>query len=53
MFILFVVAGTALMALAHVAPFPFLLEALARGQSHWEMPAGAPVTNSCPLWVLP
>lgn len=36
--------GLALVALAHVAPFPFLLEALRPGQSIWEAPrsAGAP-----------
>lgn len=37
----FVVAGFALVALAHVAPFPFLLEAMARGQSIWEAPKGS------------
>ena len=40
MFMLFVAAGMGLMALAHMAPFPFLLDALARGRSHWEMPLG-------------
>ena len=40
MFMLFVVAGAGLMGLAHVAPFPFLLDALVRGPSHWEMPPG-------------
>ena len=40
MFMLFVAAGMGLMALAHMAPFPFLLDALARGRSHWEMPRG-------------
>lgn len=36
--------GFALVALAHVAPFPFLLEAMAPGQSIWEAPKspGAP-----------
>ena len=40
MFVLLVAAGMGLMVLAHVAPFPFLLDALARGRSHWEMPPG-------------
>ena len=40
MFMLFVAAGMGLTALAHMAPFPFLLDALARGRSHWEMPRG-------------
>ncbi len=38
MFMLFVAAGMGLMALAHMAPVPFLLDALARGRSHWDMP---------------
>ena len=40
MFMLFVAAGMGLMALAHMAPFPFLLDALARGRSPLEMPRG-------------
>ena len=39
MWIFFV--GLAVVALAHVAPFPFLLERLAPKQGLWRMPAGA------------
>ena len=44
MFLLFVAAGMGLMVLAHVAPFPFLLDALTPGSAHWDMPPreGAP-----------
>lgn len=40
MFMLFVAVGAGVMALAHVAPFPFLLDALSPGRSHWDMPRG-------------
>ncbi len=37
---LFAVAGLAVLFLAHVAPFPFLLDALVSDRSRWAMPAG-------------
>ena len=40
MFMLIVAVGAGLMVLAHIAPFPFLLDALAPAPSHWEMPVG-------------
>lgn len=40
MFMLFVAAGVGLMVLAHVAPFPFLLDLLTPAPSYWEMPPG-------------
>jgi peptidoglycan/xylan/chitin deacetylase (PgdA/CDA1 family) len=45
MFMLIVAAGAGLMLLAHIAPFPFLLDALAPAPSRWEMPLveGAPL----------
>ncbi len=41
MFLLIVAAGFGLMTLAHVAPFPFLLDALASDTARWEMPVDA------------
>ena len=38
MFLLLVVAGFALTALVHIAPFPLLLDAAAPGPSIWRMP---------------
>ena len=38
MFWLLVVAGFGLLSLAHVAPFPFLLDAMAPAQALWSMP---------------
>ena len=38
MVFLFVAIGTALMFLAHTAPFPFILDALAPGRAVWQMP---------------
>ena len=39
MFLLFVAAGAGLLALSHIAPFPFLLDALTPVPSRWSMPA--------------
>ena len=39
MFLLFVAAGFGMLTLAHVAPFPFLLDRLASDTARWEMPA--------------
>ena len=45
MVFLFVAIGTALMFLAHTAPFPFILDALAPGRAVWQMPHdGGPPT---------
>lgn len=44
MFLLFVAAGAGLLALSHVAPFPFLLDALTPASSRWSMPAGGAPT---------
>ncbi len=41
MVFLLVVIGMAVMLLAHTAPFPFLLDALAPGKAVWQMPAEA------------
>ena len=38
MFWLLVVVGFGLLSLAHVAPFPFLLDAMAPAQALWSMP---------------
>ncbi len=44
MFFLFVAAGFGLLSLAHVAPFPFMLDAVAPAEALWSMPPspGAP-----------
>jgi peptidoglycan-N-acetylglucosamine deacetylase len=42
MFIVFVLAGFAAAILAHTAPAPFLLEAMARDSAVWHMPREAP-----------
>ena len=39
MFLALIIAGFSVMFLAHTAPFPFLLEALAPGRALWSMPA--------------
>ena len=39
MFWLLIVAGFGLMSLAHIAPFPFLLDAVAPAPARWSMPA--------------
>lgn len=39
MFFLFVAAGFGLLSLAHLAPFPFLLDAAAPAEALWRMPA--------------
>lgn len=44
MFLLFVAAGAGLLALSHVAPFPFLLDALTPASSRWNMPVGGKPT---------
>lgn len=44
MFLLFVAAGVGLLALSHVAPFPFLLDALTPASSRWSMPVGSAPT---------
>ena len=44
MFLLFVAAGAGLLALSHVAPFPFLLDALTPASSRWSMPVGGAPT---------
>lgn len=44
MFLLFVAAGAGLLALSHVAPFPFLLDALTPASSRWSMPVGGKPT---------
>ena len=45
MVLFFVLAGMALVALAHTAPFPFLLEYLDRDRSVWHVPSpGGPPT---------
>lgn len=41
---LFVVIGFAVVALAHTAPAPFLLDQMAGGRGVWHMPRGAPST---------
>ena len=41
MLFLFVAIATAVMLLAHTAPFPFLLDALAPGTAVWQMPGDA------------
>lgn len=41
MFLLLIVAGFGLLSLAHVAPFPFLLDAVAPAPALWSMPADA------------
>lgn len=41
MFFLFIAAGLGLLSLAHIAPFPFLLDAAAPGRAIWRMPASA------------
>ena len=38
------VIGFGLMTLAHIAPAPFLLDAMARDRAVWHMPRGAPAT---------
>jgi peptidoglycan/xylan/chitin deacetylase (PgdA/CDA1 family) len=37
--VLFALIGAGVLALAHVAPFPFMLEGLQRGDSMWHVPA--------------
>ncbi|MBI3403059.1 MAG: polysaccharide deacetylase family protein [Acidobacteria bacterium] len=44
MFIVFVLAGFAALVLAHTAPAPFLLEAMARDSAVWRMPRETPPT---------
>ena len=43
MFLLFVAAGAGVLALSHIAPFPFLLDALTPAPSRWSMPAAGGV----------
>ena len=38
MFFLFIAAGLGLLSLAHVAPFPFLIDAVAPSRALWRMP---------------
>ena len=38
MFFLFIAAGLGLVSLAHIAPFPFLIEAMAPSRALWRMP---------------
>jgi peptidoglycan/xylan/chitin deacetylase (PgdA/CDA1 family) len=44
MFLVLVAAGFGVIFLAHTAPFPFLLDGLARGRSLWRMPENGPAT---------
>jgi chitooligosaccharide deacetylase len=41
---LFIVIGVAIVALAHTAPAPFVLDAMAGDRAVWHMPRGAPPT---------
>jgi peptidoglycan/xylan/chitin deacetylase (PgdA/CDA1 family) len=41
---IFVLIGVTIMALAHTAPAPFLLDAMAGDRAVWHMPRGAPPT---------
>src|SRR5262249_54148529 len=41
---LFVILGVTVVALAHTAPAPFLLDAMARDRAVWHMPRGDPAT---------
>jgi peptidoglycan/xylan/chitin deacetylase (PgdA/CDA1 family) len=42
--LIFLLVGLAVVALAHTAPAPFLLEAMAGDRAIWHMPRGAPPT---------
>ena len=44
MFLLFVAAGAGVLLLSHIAPFPFVLDALTPAPSRWSMPAAGTPT---------
>src|SRR5687767_12255206 len=48
MFIAFVLVGFAILALAHTAPAPFVLDAMAGDRAIWHMPRDAPPTVYLP-----
>ena len=41
---IFILVGAGVVALAHMAPVPFVLEAMAGGRAVWQMPRGDPPT---------